>query len=719
METQDHKLLNHSAINGHGGAHVCHKCGWSFPNSHPSSRHRRAHKRVCGTIEGFRLDDGARDKTHVDSHVGEFNSVDELKTTTEGGNAMERTISRLSSSGVGSGSSGSIRSDEDVYADATSEISENPATIKRVASDGVMQRFYSLESGNEMDSNEPDGVNPVGTDNLCTSDLLKDNTLQTAQRVDSENDKSKSGVDHSAVVASGSENAVDQNMIQSSEQSKKLDTVSENGEEFASNKDESVPRTSRNETPEDVAEEVFALKRASDELKGVIDKVLESMSADGLLKAILTETDNTENNNERLNDVEIPEKVKPASSSEVNSSGNIDSQALEIPHIDSGNSNLKKSDSIEERNSKFDAVTNNGGQCNFSNERVSSEDIDVCSIVVKQEAGEKYVDVQNTFREPNQTSDANSSKVDVNISRSEIDKDVNNKDSEEEKGEKISDSGDIIVGHLQEESLLTSQRSGEDVESSCQNSAVVNQCPDERVAEETSCNNEGDGVIKHHVRIPTIDAIVDSGSQTGSLDVNWGSFSAMSVTSDAQPSSDSNHPRGSQGEESLSMVLKPVMENQPFPNQVPVKTEVGTEQMERDTDIQTPTVAYVVNGPDRGTKGKEIIDNVTNWNSGKQRTPLKTLLGEAFARSREESPVHDSQTDLTPGTGNVTLKSDNNGTETEAAVEETGKEGDSPAIYAVDIKAEKRRPKNRSYWVPFLCCSSLGASSMAANPTKH
>lgn len=37
------------------GVHVCNKCGWPFPNPHPSAKHRRAHKRVCGTIEGFKL----------------------------------------------------------------------------------------------------------------------------------------------------------------------------------------------------------------------------------------------------------------------------------------------------------------------------------------------------------------------------------------------------------------------------------------------------------------------------------------------------------------------------------------------------------------------------------------------------------------------------------------------------------------------------------------
>ncbi|CAI9284147.1 unnamed protein product [Lactuca saligna] len=33
--------------------HIFHRCGWSFQKSHPSSKHRRAHKKICGTIEGY------------------------------------------------------------------------------------------------------------------------------------------------------------------------------------------------------------------------------------------------------------------------------------------------------------------------------------------------------------------------------------------------------------------------------------------------------------------------------------------------------------------------------------------------------------------------------------------------------------------------------------------------------------------------------------------
>jgi hypothetical protein len=32
--------------------HKCGKCGWSYPVQHPSSKARKAHNKICGTLEG-------------------------------------------------------------------------------------------------------------------------------------------------------------------------------------------------------------------------------------------------------------------------------------------------------------------------------------------------------------------------------------------------------------------------------------------------------------------------------------------------------------------------------------------------------------------------------------------------------------------------------------------------------------------------------------------
>eukprot|EP01018_Ginkgo_biloba_P036150 Gb_20408 [translate_table: standard] len=58
--TDHHQHHHQSAGNGHRaqeshGVWVCHQCGWTYPNPHPSAKHRRNHRKHCGKIEGFPL----------------------------------------------------------------------------------------------------------------------------------------------------------------------------------------------------------------------------------------------------------------------------------------------------------------------------------------------------------------------------------------------------------------------------------------------------------------------------------------------------------------------------------------------------------------------------------------------------------------------------------------------------------------------------------------
>lgn len=54
METEA-KGKTHPPGHESHSVHICHKCGWTFPNPHPSAKHRRAHKKVCGKIDGLQL----------------------------------------------------------------------------------------------------------------------------------------------------------------------------------------------------------------------------------------------------------------------------------------------------------------------------------------------------------------------------------------------------------------------------------------------------------------------------------------------------------------------------------------------------------------------------------------------------------------------------------------------------------------------------------------
>lgn len=69
-------------LDNHGVQHVCHKCGWPYPNPHPSAKHRRAHKRICGKVEGYKLFD-SEGSTHSTVSDDEHLSDDDHKSPGE------------------------------------------------------------------------------------------------------------------------------------------------------------------------------------------------------------------------------------------------------------------------------------------------------------------------------------------------------------------------------------------------------------------------------------------------------------------------------------------------------------------------------------------------------------------------------------------------------------------------------------------------------------
>ncbi|TYJ14835.1 hypothetical protein E1A91_A10G144700v1 [Gossypium mustelinum] len=70
---------HHSSGHESHGVHLCHKCGWPFPNPHPSAKHRRAHKKICGTIEGFKLVPSAEQITRTNGSDDEPVPYDDHK----------------------------------------------------------------------------------------------------------------------------------------------------------------------------------------------------------------------------------------------------------------------------------------------------------------------------------------------------------------------------------------------------------------------------------------------------------------------------------------------------------------------------------------------------------------------------------------------------------------------------------------------------------------
>ncbi|XVF37900.1 hypothetical protein REPUB_Repub20aG0051100 [Reevesia pubescens] len=117
MDNQD-QGKNHSSGHESHGVYLCHKCGWPFPNPHPSAKNRRAHKKICGTIEGY-----SGDSTHSTASDDEPPS-DEDHTTpiAQDPKAMERDSLEKSIGGIGAMSN---RSEYEFFSDAATEFQDS------------------------------------------------------------------------------------------------------------------------------------------------------------------------------------------------------------------------------------------------------------------------------------------------------------------------------------------------------------------------------------------------------------------------------------------------------------------------------------------------------------------------------------------------------------------------------------------------------------------
>ncbi|CAB4263146.1 unnamed protein product [Prunus armeniaca] len=247
--------------------------------------------------------------------------------------------------------------------------------------------------------------------------------------------------------------------------------------------------------------------------------------------------------------------------------------------------------------------------------------------------------------------------------------------------------------------------------------------------------------VKQQLSSSALD-VVDSNSQTDSLEGNWGSVSVLSIQSDAQavPPADSQtsveekkskaaserqYPEKSDMFEAPSFMT--LVEPRGVNDQKATAAEIHTAhnpEQPKPAPLQAgwfPSISHVVNESPGRKKNEEIIAKVTNWSTGKQHTPLKNLLGEAYLENKAKSPTQkESQTpapqkddkavkvkDGGPGATTVNSILGPESPTGQASKKENAKEWNSPARYPSDIKSEKKKVKGRPYWAQFVCCSSV------------
>ncbi|XP_068462656.1 uncharacterized protein [Phaseolus vulgaris] len=160
MDKQDQRRIQTAGSESHG-VHLCHKCGWPFPNPHPSAKHRRAHKKICGTIEGYKLS-FSEGRPHLNGSDDEHVSDDDHKTpglVLPVSNSLDTGNNEKSNAGNGEKF---IRSEDEVFSDAVADFSDsgsNPDNKERLRD--------SLDSGADMemgDIKEPKFSGPSSED---------------------------------------------------------------------------------------------------------------------------------------------------------------------------------------------------------------------------------------------------------------------------------------------------------------------------------------------------------------------------------------------------------------------------------------------------------------------------------------------------------------------------------------------------------------------------
>lgn len=176
MDTHLHlPTITPSGHENNQSVHVCHKCGWPFPKLHPSSKHRRAHKRICGTIEGYKF-------THLNVSDGEQDHPSDEDCKTPSPKVEKRSIA-----GVGERS---YRSEDEVFSDAVAEFSDSgmsPGNEDQLEDVKELEKNFQktvvdddiYSTGTLKVDSDCDSANPVGSqpaDNIVSSSGLVEST---------------------------------------------------------------------------------------------------------------------------------------------------------------------------------------------------------------------------------------------------------------------------------------------------------------------------------------------------------------------------------------------------------------------------------------------------------------------------------------------------------------------------------------------------------------
>ncbi|XP_071700010.1 uncharacterized protein [Rutidosis leptorrhynchoides] len=708
MDVQDHTIP--SGHESHHRVHLCHRCGWPFPNPHPSAKHRRSHKKVCGKVEGY--------TTLIGSEVisdDEHNPDDDKEKSPSPNIEKNTSISR---------------SEEDLFADAVTEFTESEASAgsaNKTVDDGDSNVVVNapLETNNVDDivkayqdtDLEKNGETEITTvsdiseskleltdkDAQCSNDLVKD--VAAIEVMEAAEGKSQESQNYETVTEEAKDSEISKITPEVSETGVEYEDIikGENLEKWESATADLMNEEIKQEI-EAICENDSEVTKESETVDGV-EKIHEEIKLEKVeldhehtaKVAVLTEREPGQKVVE-VADVGLTEKhdlgavevekhlngqiqeVVQEPDTVVTAKDDLEEPILEKGSTEKKNEVVEKLDSILAEMENFDApeseiCTEEQIQVAVKepetvpfeeedNKRNHEEIVEKPDSILteKQDLGALNLEKSTEQSQPDSSL---IEKEDAGAPKSDVCSKDNAQDVIQLKvGDLSNDVNEVSV-----ETATPKDSSDNSVDNGKNASAVVPEAMIEEGNDKLLNNQESSVAVS-----------VDSSSRN-SLEGNWGSVSVLSTASiDA---------------EALHLVDKSKVNSDKSTVATLVEPE-GVDQKSRFSETQDskqlPNSETLTQVNNESKKTEEVIAKVTKWSTGKQSIPLKNLLGDDKLPSVKQ---------LEP----VVQKDENEkkaGLTGETAV--VNHDISSPPKLIDDVK--KGRKKVRS-WVPFVCCSSV------------
>ncbi|KAI7751943.1 hypothetical protein M8C21_008265 [Ambrosia artemisiifolia] len=274
MDIQDHTThTTHSGHDSHHGVHICHRCGWPFPNQHPSAKHRRAHKKICGTIDGYTVLIGSQVVSDDDHH-----SDDDDKEKSPSPKVEIK---------------GGVSRSEEEFTDAVTEFVDTGSAKKALDKD----IFFSFKDAENEGTNEVLNAAPVDISKVDTSIKVPEKTDSHVEKTEETEIKTVFDLSESNIEVTKTDELVKDGVVEStpepvhvsqSQEAKSVDVMAageETGQE--SQTSETITEEAKDsEVTESTPEVPANVGGYHDNVKEENNEKLESVTRDGVSEEI-------------------------------------------------------------------------------------------------------------------------------------------------------------------------------------------------------------------------------------------------------------------------------------------------------------------------------------------------------------------------------------------------------------------------------------------------